>query len=228
MSLPDAEEARRISAQLAKIQQQRAQGTLPYDDTPLRLYLMKTCGFVRVLDQYPETISPGMLEVVDAFVNKQGKREKYFLETKAVKEEGRDEKETEARRNDAEAIEKRTKGPSDESEENFIVDEVNVVAASPRAEEHMEAEQANQTQPFPSSCVDLAPPWEMGIPVKGPHEVLTQRERVSDCLAKRTTVKDWPVELQLVGSVKDEEYPVAEIKNELLPEPVDHSMIFYQ
>ncbi|KAI9914858.1 hypothetical protein PsorP6_008574 [Peronosclerospora sorghi] len=76
-------------------------------------------------------------------------------------------KETEASRNDAEAIEKRTKGPSDEAEEHFIVDEANVVAASPRAEAHMEAGQANQTQPCPSSCVDLAPPWEMGmIPTK--------------------------------------------------------------
>ncbi|KAI9920486.1 hypothetical protein PsorP6_015815 [Peronosclerospora sorghi] len=92
----------------------------------------------------------------------------------------------------------------------------------------MEAEQANQTQPCPSSCVDIAPPSEMGIPVKDPHEVLIQRERVSDCLVKLTTVKDCPVELQLADSIKDEEYPVAEIKNALLPEPVDHSMVFYQ
>ncbi|KAI9916386.1 hypothetical protein PsorP6_018109 [Peronosclerospora sorghi] len=228
MSYPDAEEATRISAQLAKMEQQRAQGTLPYDDTPFRLYRMKTGGFVRVLDQYPEPISPRMLEMVDAFVNKQGTREKDFLETKAVQEEGRDEKETVARRNDAEAIEKRTERPSDEAAEHVSVDEVNVVAASPRAEAHMEAEQAKQTQPCPSSCVDLAPPWEMGILVKDPQEVVTQCERVSDCLAKRTTVKDWPVELQLADSVKDEAYRVAEIKNELVPEPVDHAMVFDQ
>ncbi|OWZ11100.1 hypothetical protein PHMEG_00015935 [Phytophthora megakarya] len=57
----DATEARRISTQLEMLEQQRAQGNLPHENTPLRLYRVRTGGFVRLLDQHAEPISQSMV-----------------------------------------------------------------------------------------------------------------------------------------------------------------------
>ena len=62
MSAPNAVDVRRIAAQVAALEQQRVEGTLPHDDKPLRLYHVKSSsGFVRVLDQHPEPISQDMV-----------------------------------------------------------------------------------------------------------------------------------------------------------------------
>ena len=68
-SLPEAVEARRISEQLATLEQQRARGNLPYGDIPLRLYQVRTGGFVRVLDQHPEPISSSMVRTEDLAIS---------------------------------------------------------------------------------------------------------------------------------------------------------------
>ncbi|KAG6966415.1 hypothetical protein JG687_00004858 [Phytophthora cactorum] len=87
MSLPDAAEARRISAQLATLEQQREQGNLPHEDTPFRLYRVRTGGFVRVLDQHPEPISQGMLDAIDAFIRRSTDSEELEEKEAAAEEE---------------------------------------------------------------------------------------------------------------------------------------------
>ncbi|EEY54407.1 uncharacterized protein PITG_08039 [Phytophthora infestans T30-4] len=75
MSLPDPVEARRISAQLATLEQQRARGSLPHEETPLRLYRVRNGSFVRVLDRHPEPISQDMLDAIDAFITRSTDRD---------------------------------------------------------------------------------------------------------------------------------------------------------
>ena len=63
MSALDAAEVRRIAAQLATLEQQRAEGGSPHDDEPLRLYRLKrSSAFVRVLDRDPAPIPQDMVQ----------------------------------------------------------------------------------------------------------------------------------------------------------------------
>ncbi|KAL4166964.1 hypothetical protein KRP22_012451 [Phytophthora ramorum] len=175
MSLPDAAEARRISAQLATLEQQRAQGTLPHGDTPLRLYRVQTGGFVRVLDGHPEPISQGMLETIDAFMRKSEERGG----TEEMKTAG------EGRRRDF--AELRADGAEQSKLQQEVRDNVAAAAKTGDGGVAMTAPadgDVEKTQTSGSVGVEIAPPWESAIPVKTPQELLAQNERASDWLGK--------------------------------------------
>ncbi|CAI5747193.1 unnamed protein product [Peronospora destructor] len=213
-SLPEAVEARRISEQLATLEQQRAQGDLPHGDTPLRLYQLRTGGFVRVLDQHAEPISQSILEAIDVFIRK-SKESKDVEETKAANEkknesEEKTETETEETQQDAAAIEKEHR-TREQNAPTAVTDEDDV----------------EKTQPYGSTGVNFVPPWETATTIKTPEELLAQNERVSDYLGKHAVVEDHVETLLVPDSAHYDKHSVAKDKNDVF-EPVDNSMLFDQ
>ncbi|CAH0484448.1 unnamed protein product [Peronospora farinosa] len=198
-SLPEAVKARRISEQLATLEQQRAMGNLPHNDTPLRLYQVRNGGFVRVLDQYPEPISQSMLEAIDVFIRNSTESEDLET-TKAANEKKKEfEIKTEERQRDTAAMEQEHKR-QEQHVEVVAADAAHgvVTAASTDKDE----DDVEKTQPSGFIGVNFAPPWETATAVKRPEELLAQKERVSDCLGKHAEMEDqvetllWPPQLE--------------------------------
>ncbi|POM57557.1 Hypothetical protein PHPALM_37910, partial [Phytophthora palmivora] len=219
----DATEARRISARLATLEQQRTEGSLPHEDTPLRLYRVGGGGFVRVLDQHPEPISQSMLEAIDAFINKNAESE--GLEEKAVAEENK-EKNSEERRRDSDVGDTEQSKPEAAGREE--VDEATVVAgdAMMASSSDVDNEEVERTQPCVSTPGgETAPPWETAI-VNTPQELLARNQRVSDCLGKLSVMEDQTAVLQVENGV-DHGIPAAEVENET-PKHVDHPTLYEQ
>ncbi|KAL4146906.1 hypothetical protein PRNP1_010662 [Phytophthora ramorum] len=221
MSLPDAAEARRISAQLATLEQQRAQGTLPHGDTPLRLYRVQTGGFVRVLDGHPEPISRGMLETIDAFMRKSEERGG----TEEMKIAG------EERRRDF--AELRADGAEQSKLQQEVRDNVAAAAKTGDGGVAMTAPadgDVEKTQTSGSVGVEIAPPWETAIPAKTPQELLAQNERASDWLGRnlaQNAAADEVASTQIPGNIQQGELPVTEFENEHV-KPVDHPTLYDQ
>ncbi|GMF65910.1 unnamed protein product [Phytophthora lilii] len=237
MSLPDAAEARRISAQLATLEQQRARGCLPHEDTPLRLYRVRTGGFVRVLDQHPEPISPGMvrsellcvvlfplligrfvlvqLEAIDAFIRKNGAEEETKPPARA--EETRQDARLGGDREEQREMEheKRAEVAANEASADEIVGEV---PPSADVEEDVE-----KTQPSSSAAVEITPPWE-GATAKTPRELIAQNKRASDWLGQRSV----QVKVEQATTLQvQQDATTTETPDESL-EPVDHPTLYEQ
>ncbi|CAI5700427.1 unnamed protein product [Peronospora effusa] len=223
-SLPEAVEARRISEQLATLEQQRAMGNLPHGDTPLRLYQVRTGGFVRVLDQHPEPISQSMLEAIDVFIRNSTESEDLET-TKAANEKKKEcETETEERQRDTAAM---------EQEHKRLEQRVEVVAADAAhgivtaASTDKDEDDVEKTQPSGFIGVNFAPPWETATAVKRPEELLAQNERVSDYLGKHAVVEDQVETLLVQDNAHYDEHSVAKDKHDV-SESVDNSMLFDQ
>ncbi|TDH72081.1 hypothetical protein CCR75_003879 [Bremia lactucae] len=90
MSLPDATEVRRISAQLKALEKQRAEGSLTHENIPLRLYSVRSGGFVRVLDKRPEPISQDMMKSIEAYINKCSATSELEVEETATTQENKE------------------------------------------------------------------------------------------------------------------------------------------
>ncbi|KAE8875866.1 hypothetical protein PF005_g10287 [Phytophthora fragariae] len=224
MSLPDAAEARRISAQLEMLEQQRAQGNLPHEDAPLRLYRVGAGGFVRVLDQHPEPISQGMLDAIDAFIRNRVEND----ETKAPVEEKRAEETlpTEETEQDAATLTADGEEQSKPVEVDIAATGDNFVVA-PSAESDGEDEGVAATQPSSSTEVAIAPPWEAATVAKTPQELLAENVRASGWLGSTLTEKiaeDRTIPLQVQ---RNDEHPVAEVEQEANT-VVDHPSLYEQ
>ncbi|KAG1684296.1 hypothetical protein DVH05_011433 [Phytophthora capsici] len=215
MELPDAAETRRISAQLETLEQQRAQGNLPHENTPLRLYRVRTGGFVRVLDQHPEPISQGMLDAIDAFIKR--KEESGELEEKAVADVEQEEMQENSygggERNSTEKQEANEKGNTP-----IAGDEESVIPAFSAVEDDVEV-----TQPSAPASEKNEPLMEAPTAVKTPRELLAGNERVSGWLSKQNVVED---RTALVKTRKGNSFPVEEAETE--SKLVDHPALYEQ
>lgn len=206
MSLPDPVEARRISAQLATLEQQRARGSLPHEETPLRLYRVRNGSFVRVLDRHPEPISQDMLDAIDAFITRSTDRDEVEDKEAVSKEETeriQDSSDVEA--NDAE----QSSFEKEEAYEEPI--DAGVAISTVTAATDMDGNDVEITQPSTLDDVEIVPPWEAATAAKIPQELLSRNERVSDWLGKSSDVKERPTEVQM---------DTAQV-NGHLPEPVE-------
>ncbi|KAG7377109.1 hypothetical protein PHYPSEUDO_012159 [Phytophthora pseudosyringae] len=223
MSLPDAAEARRISAQLATLEQQRAQGSLPHVDMPLRLYRVRAGGFVRVLDEHPEPVSPGMLDAIDAFIRTRA-------DSGGVEEEKDEKVETEDRQERA-GGEEQSKAEGEEREgghgEAIAAGEDVVVTASSAAAK-VNDDDVEKTQSCTSSAgVEMTPPWEAATGAKTPLELLRRNVRASDWLGKQSEVEEQAAASKVQDSVKRGGQPVVEVESEA-SKPVNHPTLYDQ
>ncbi|KAG2766496.1 hypothetical protein PC129_g11792 [Phytophthora cactorum] len=227
MSLPDAAEARRISAQLATLEQQREQGNLPHEDTPFRLYRVRTGGFVRVLDQHPEPISQGMLDAIDAFIRRSTDSEE-LEEKEAAAEEEKEETRQDNDGEEADGAEQSTatqEQREDTHEESIAAGEdAATVVATAATDVHND--DVEKTQLYTSDDVEITPPWEAATITKTPPELLARNERVSEWLGKQSEVGEQTTELQMDGAQLNG-HPVEQVENELLM-PVDHPTLYEQ
>ncbi|CAH0517258.1 unnamed protein product [Peronospora belbahrii] len=235
MALPDAVEARRIAAQLATLEQQRAEGNLPYDTTPLRLYQVQTGGFVRVLDQHPEPISQGMLQAIDTFIKKHQEREdldemKANMDGKQQEEE-EEEKEEEKTVAGQETVtvagdmEQKRREKSVDAVARFLDQDIATTVCDTVTD--VDEEIVEKTESYDASIsVDCAPPWETASVVKTPQELLAQNERVSDFLCLETLVEDQKL-LSGQENARNDGHPVDKALNDV-SEPVDNSMLLDQ
>ncbi|CAI5725782.1 unnamed protein product [Hyaloperonospora brassicae] len=216
MSAPNAVDVRRIAAQVAALEQQRAEGTLPHDDKPLRLYQVNSSsGFVRVLDQHPEPISQDMLDAISAFIAKTAEQSDRHETTVAGE---------------------KTKTEADETTRNEPTDAVTVVRAADTRHEHEKIDTGDDTvrvcangnaildanvsvtgdTVLASDCatsdvhrdthcvrkkpqvrqsaedipVLLSPPWDSAGAVKQLTDLLDCNEKVSDILDKEMAIND--------------------------------------
>lgn len=187
MSLPDAAEARRISAQLATLEQQRAQGSLPHENTPLRLYSVPTGSFVRVLDQHPEPISPGMLQAIDHFI-RESKEPAEVKEENTISEEKVEESD-EIRQERCEREAKQSTAKETKACESVIIAGIGAATATSTAE--MDIDDGNIAKPQPVACgsVELAPPWERKSISVTPDELVARNELVSEFLGQQFEAK---------------------------------------
>ncbi|ETM41869.1 hypothetical protein, variant 1 [Phytophthora nicotianae] len=223
----DAAETRRISAQLAMLEQQRAHGNLPHEDTPLRLYRMRTGGFVRVLDQHPEPISQDLLDTIDAFIWRSADSEE--LEDKeAVAEEEKEETRQDNAYKEAEVAEQSTvsQGKKEVANEDAVAAGEDVATAIATVATGVDDDDVEKTQPCTSDNVDIAPPWEDAGATNTPQELLARNERVSEWLGKQTKVEGQTTELHL-DIAQPNECPVEPVENEQ-GKTVDHPTLYEQ
>ncbi|KAG7394676.1 hypothetical protein PHYBOEH_004832 [Phytophthora boehmeriae] len=205
MPLPGAVEARRISAQLEALEQQRAQGILPHENAPLRLYRVPTGGFVRVLDRNPEPISPGMLEAISAFIQKNDKKDD-LEETKASPKQESEEKKTLQLQDSAASLvdaaeQDNTQNFTCNTGGNSAANEEIAVALSGTA--NVDGDGVEMTANSTSVDVEMTAPWGSDGIVKTPKELLGQNERASDWLSKdlaQNRVESRAVPLQEVAT----------------------------
>ncbi|KAK1937719.1 hypothetical protein P3T76_009456 [Phytophthora citrophthora] len=218
MELPDAAEARRISAQLATLEQQRVLGRLPHDDTPLRLYRVRTGGFIRVLDQHPEPISPSMLEAIDAFIRT--KEESEELEEKAAVDVEHEEMEEIG--NEGSTIAEQSNTEEQETREKDSTGEdtsIPTIPVSSAVEGNVEV-----TQSSVPTGVSIEPLVEAPTAVKTPRELLAENERASDWL-KQSVVEDHTAPTNNNGQSNDFPVVEAETAPSIL---VDHPALYEQ
>ncbi|KAG6616816.1 uncharacterized protein IUM83_04721 [Phytophthora cinnamomi] len=240
MSLPDAAEARRISAQLETLEQQRAQGRLPHEDTPLRLYRVGGGGFVRVLDEHPEPISQSMLEAIDAFIRRRdGDDESVEMKAPAEEQTEEEKHQTQGIEHDAAPLragdEEQSKSKQqqeevEEEEEEAASGSDDALVAAPSAAAGVEDDDVEETQPSSTSAgVAMAPPWEAGTVAKTPQKLLAKNEKASDWLSASSTQnavenQTTPFQEEKGG---DHSVAVGEVGQEV-EKPVDHPSLYEQ
>jgi hypothetical protein len=216
MSL-DAAEARRISAQLEALAQQRASGSLPHEDTPLRLYKVRAGGFVRVLDEHPEPISQGMvrssrrlglhfllligrllvlqwaqLEAIDAFIRTSADSEET-METKAPAEQ-KSEQETQKARSIG------TRSATGGAEQNRPPPEDRVESADAIAGGDDASGAGGELEIAASSAVSedddddaekTQPSTSTGVKIAPPWEAAAAEKTPRELLARNERVSEW-------------------------------------
>ncbi|CEG36346.1 uncharacterized protein PHALS_02436 [Plasmopara halstedii] len=221
MSLPNATEVRRISTQLAKLEQQRAQGNLPHEETPLRLYSVRTGGFVRVLDKHPEPISQGMLEAIDAFISES--HNSADIEEIKTTLENKEQENDDVRLND--------RGEADGaegsmSEHGQIVESCDSTKEFTKMKLCSAKTDDNVTNTESATCVSvkMLPPWENGDSFATPIELIGRNELVSEYLGKQFKVKNLMTVEQVDGTELNN-HKTEEVKTESW-KPVDHRTLF--
>ncbi|KAL3669352.1 hypothetical protein V7S43_005729 [Phytophthora oleae] len=222
MALPDAAEARRISAQLAALEQQRAQGRLPHEDAPLRLYRVRTGGFVRVLDQHTEPISQSMLEAIDAFIRT--KEESGELEEKSLADVEQEEMREISDDGAAAAGQVNAEQQKADEKDSTLITGGGEVAipASSVAEDDVKV-----TQPSVPAGVRIESPWKAPTAVKTPQELLARNERASDWLGKQSVVEDRAAPARTQDNMQGNGYPLVETETEP-SKLVDHPTLYEQ